>query len=335
MLPDRRRWLAKHSRWYTSPFPWWAVRLDSVIGHVWWTRWLPVAIVIIAMRMMRATWIIIMILWANTVSLIIHCWTRLIVITAGMLTRIGLLIGDCIRMKFRFYSLQPISLKRNYHYRISIHWHGTHGWTSFAIIAMPTIRMTGAGSMRITMITIFVRIVRAVVVPFIIIEIITRLITIVVRMWTATVQIVVIAMIRIQSLSNAWRCTTRECPSTRTGMRRMIRIHHCCYVWLNDCGLSFTNLMKNCFCGRIADSRVPYVEYCRANGNSLAHKAVKVDMIYENFLCFKLWNVGAIAFKLAYALSPLFIHAHSHSLRRARAHSFHTRVPITSPYTYF
>lgn len=91
--------------------------------------------------------------------------------------------------------------------------------------------------MRITMITVLIRIVRpivVVVVPFVI-EIIARLIAVVVRVRTIAILIVVIAMIRIQTGPIAWRGATRERPPAGAGMRRMIRIHHGGNDGLNDC----------------------------------------------------------------------------------------------------
>lgn len=75
---------------------------------------------------------------------------------------------------------------------------------------MPSIRMTGAGTVQIAMITILVRVVRPVaIIPFVI-EIIAWLVAIVVRMCAIAILIVVIAMVGVQPGPIAWRGTTRE-----------------------------------------------------------------------------------------------------------------------------
>lgn len=95
--------------------------------------------------------------------------------------------------------------------------------------------------MRITMVTILVWIVAVIVViPFVIIEIVTRLVPVVMRMRMTIIVIIAIliivtTVIWIQSRSIARCGTPWKCPTARTRMSRMIWVHH---------GKSFVHLIR-------------------------------------------------------------------------------------------
>lgn len=227
-------------------------------------------------------------------------------------------------------------------HRIPVHWHGAHCGSAIAVVAMPSIRMTGAGTVQIAMITILVRVVRPVaIIPFVI-EIIAWLVAIVVRMCAIAILIVVIAMVGVQPGPIAWRGTTREWASAGAGMRRMIWIHHCGYDGLND-GAVESHAGANNNTGVTTENRERTGEDVRCAGKQCrwpnnrffvsiamcARATISTEtddgQMYGCGVAIRLGIAHGRRILCYFTLSPFLVHAHSHTCSPAHTHT-HWRV---------